>query len=162
MRTTTVLLLLCVSLPAGRALHAQGASRRQPLDSGAVARLTWRADGRQEVRLVAPLGPVTDSVRFCRMPASGCGAGSVNPVQVRSTRDLAGVEVPRGSHLLAGAATGALVGVLFSAYIIAALNADDTHPSTGRKLVGIGFAFGVPTVIGAMIGSGGHGWAPAP
>jgi hypothetical protein len=165
MRATVVPLFLPVllaSLTGRTLLRAQAAPLRQPLDSGAVVRLTWRADGRELARLVAPLGPKSDSVRFCRAPVAGCGLGSVNPVRSRPAGDLARVEVPHGSHLLTGALGGAAVGTLFGLYMLGALNADETHPGTGRKLAAVGFAFGVPTAIGAMAGSGGHDWIDAP
>ena len=150
----------CCALLA-QALWSQGPPIRVPLDSGTVARLTWRADGRQQVQLVAALAPASDSVRFCAYPSSGCGPGSVNPIQVRPITALEGIEVRHGNHVRRGALWGAAVGFFLTAYSLSWMADAESHVSTARKVGVSAVMLGGSIGVGALLGSGGHDWVPA-
>ncbi|HET6343835.1 MAG TPA: hypothetical protein VFH51_02835 [Myxococcota bacterium] len=161
MRAAHAVVGLGLCLVAAQPLQAQGPPIRLPLDSGTVARLTWRADGRQQVQLVSSLGPTSDSVRYCTYPSSGCGPGSVNPVQVRPTAALAGIEVRHGNHVRRGALWGAAVGIFMTAYGLTWMANAESKPSTGRQIGISTLMLGGSIGVGALLGSGGHDWVPA-
>ena len=154
-------LVSCLAVPA----RAQGPALAVTLDSGTVARLTWDGSGREQVReqvrLLAPLAATSDSVRFCRYPSSGCGPGSVNPVQVRGTRALRQVEVRHGNHVLRGALWGAGIGILAGGFALSFNELGDTRVGTGTQVLQFTLTLATFTGVGALLGSGGHDWAPA-
>lgn len=157
----TIGLAITLSMLVAGAAHAQGAPLRITLDSGTVARLSWQGDTRQQVLLTSDFAPTSDSVRFCRYPASGCGSGSVNPIQTRPATSLRTVEVRRGNHVFRGALWGAAVGVFLTAYDLAWIAADERHPSTGRTVGIVALTLGGSIGFGALLGSGGHDWVAA-
>ena len=137
---------------------AQAQPLTQVIDSGSLARLTWDGGARHRVRLLAPLGPTSDSVRFCLYPAATCRPGSMSSGQIRTRADLVQVEVPRGTHLQRGTLIGAGIGLLTSLWLVGWLDSDETGPSTGRKLLVGGLAFSVPTALGALLGGSSEVW----
>jgi hypothetical protein len=142
---------------------AQGPPLSIGLDSGTVARIVWRSDSPEEVQLVAPLGPASDSVRTCHHPSSGCGPGSVNPVRTRSAGDVVRVEVHGRNHVRRGALIGAGVGLVFGLYANAMSGlSDGPPPSNGTRLLTVAGAMVIYSGLGALLGSGGHDWVPAP
>ena len=144
------------------AAEAQGPPLTAALDSGTIARLTWRADGREQVQLLRRLDATSDSVRYCRAPSSGCGPGSVNPVRTRATTALDRVEVRHGNHVRRGALWGAALGAIIGAFGVAIQGISDSPVSTGRHVAAFTIPFAFSTGFGALIGTGGHDWKPAP
>jgi len=131
------------------------------LDSGTVARLTWRGDGRQQVQLVSTLARASDSVRYCRYPSSACGAGSVNPVQTRPVTALERIELRHGNHVRRGALWGAAVGVFLTAYAMSWMANAESHVSPSAQVGASALLLGGSIGVGALLGSGGHDWVPA-
>ena len=161
MRASPALVTIgCCALLA-QALWSQGPPIRTTVDSGTVARLTWRGDGRQQVQLVTALAPASDSVRYCVYPSSGCGPGSVNPVQARPVTTLERIEVRHGNHVRRGALWGAAVGVFLTAYGLSWMANAESHVSPARQVGVSALMLGGSIGVGALLGSGGHDWVPA-
>ena len=161
MRLLVVWWIAAVATGVATPARAQGPTMAVRLDSGTVARLTWDGRKREQVQLLAPLAATSDSVRYCRYPSSDCGLGSVNPVQVRATRALRQVEVRHGNHVLRGALWGAGIGALAGGFALSFNGLSDTRVSTSTQVLQFTLPFLSMTGIGALLGSGGHDWAPA-
>ncbi len=152
-----VLLGIVVAAP----VHAQRPAPLGGLDSGTVARLTWQPGDREQVLLLSRLSPASDSVHYCHYPSSGCGLGSVNPVRARALRELAQVEIRHGNHALRGALWGAAAGVFVGALALSLDGLSDSPVSTGTQVAQFTISLVSTAVFGALLGSGGHDWAPA-
>jgi hypothetical protein len=162
MQRRTWLTPVALTVALASAAHAQGPRLTAALDSGTIARLTWRAAGREQVQLLQRLDATSDSVRYCRAPSSGCGPGSVNPVRTRSTTALERVELRHGNHARQGALWGAAVGAMIGAFGVAIQGISDSPVSASRKVGAFAIPFAFCTGVGALIGTSGHDWTPAP
>ena len=152
---------LCVSLP-GTAL-AQGPLFGVTLDSGTVARVTWRNDGVQRVRLLEDLTPTSEALHYCHYPSSGCGPGSVNPARVRPIGSVERLELRGRNHAARGALWGAGVGVVLAALTLSLRGlADAPAPGLATTALAAGLVFGSSVGIGALIGTGSYEWEPLP
>jgi hypothetical protein len=169
MRAALCPAVLVIGLSALWTPSLRSQSPRQPgtrpisvtLDSGTVARLTWRGDGRQQVQLVTALAPASESIRYCRYPSFACGAGSVNPVQTRPVIALERIEVRHGNHVRRGALWGAAVGILLTAYGVSWMDDAESRVSPASQVGISALMLGGSIGVGALLGSGGHDWVTA-
>jgi hypothetical protein len=157
MRYWTVLIGLLAAVP----LHAQQAQPPVTLDSATVVRLHW-TDGREKARLLAPLGPGTVLIRYCRYPSPVCGESTINPPRSRSPRDLTRVDLRRGSQTMRGALIGAGFGALVTIATLRLADAigDAPRQTDGQQVLTVVTAAGVWGAIGALIGAHSDRWVP--
>jgi hypothetical protein len=141
---------------------AQGAPLTQLVDSGAVVRLTWRERPTRVGRLLAPLGPTSDSVRYCRYPGPPCSSRSSSGVEFGPTDELMKLEIPRGSHATQGALIGAGIGAaVLGIGRLALADQDSPAPWTGQRVAGAITVVALSAGVGALIGRRSVRWALA-
>jgi hypothetical protein len=135
---------------------------RVQLDSGTIVRLHWN-DGSEPARLLAPIGPDSSMVRYCRYPSPVCGGSTLNPLRARSVRDLTGLEVRRGSRAGHGALIGAGIGTVGGLLILLGQSLSDRPAiSTGEQILTV-VAIAVSWAgLGALVGAASDNWASVP
>jgi hypothetical protein len=142
---------------------AQGAPVTNPVDSGAVVRLTWREGPVRIGKLLTTLERASDSVAYCRYPGPPCSSGSPSGMEARPTAELVRVELPRGSRASRGAVIGAGVGAaVLGLGRLAFADQDSPAPSTGARVAGAITFVALSAGVGALIGRGSTRWALAP
>jgi len=162
--------LLAPAVAARGQLPSYSIAAQQPLvqstlDSGTLIRLHLRPDTRLAGRLLAPFGPDSALLRYCRYPAPQCtGAGTLSYRETPSL-DVLRIEVRRGSHWVRGAAIGAGIGtpLLFGlGYAAGTLRGPDDYGGVIPLALAYVFAAAVPAGIGALFGSMSPRWGPPP
>ena len=136
---------------------AQGPSR-WGLDSGAVVRMHFVEGGTQVGRLAEPLESVDSAILYCPGRVGWCTGPA--PVE-RPLMDVVHLDVQRGTHAKRGALIGAGVGLGLVAWAVLSRGiGGDGHSE--RKPVATAFGLasvvGVPTLIGAVLGSHHSNW----
>jgi hypothetical protein len=155
MRRWTALLLGCFTVTP---LLAQDVQPPGGLDSGTVVRLHW-PDRREKARLLAQLRLDSGVVRYCRYPSPVCGESTVNPTRVRSVRDLARVDVRRGSRTGRGALIGAGIGTLGGLVgLVLQGFSDAPASSTGQQVLTVVVLAGTWSALGALAGAASDNW----
>jgi hypothetical protein len=130
------------------------------LDSGTVVRFHW-INGTEKAMLLAPFGPESSLVRYCRYPAPACGTSDLNPSRARSLSDLSRLEVRQGSQVGRGALIGAGVGALGGLLLILGYSLSDrVAPSTSEQVLTVGLTTAVWSGLGALIGASLDSWEP--
>jgi hypothetical protein len=133
-------------------------AQRVTLDSGTVVRLHWN-DGKQKARLLAPLGPDSTLVRYCRYPSPVCGVSTSNPPQTRSINDLTRVDARRGSRTGRGALIGAGVGASGSLLMLLGHSLSDRPaPSTEQVVLTSTLIIATWSGLGALVGGSSDNW----
>ena len=136
---------------------AQEASR-WGLDSGAVVRMHFIEGGIQVGRLAEPLESVDSAILYCPGRVETC----TEPVHVeRPLTDVVHLDVQRGTNAKRGALIGAGVGLGLVAWAVSSRGiGGDGHSE--RKPVATAFGLatvvGLPTLIGAILGSHHSNW----
>ena len=157
-----VLALVLLGLAASP-LVAQQVPLSQPLDSGTVVRLGWRAGPRQTGRLLAPLTLQSDRVIDCRYAGPPCRQGRASTADVRPADELVSVETRRGDRTGRGALLGAGLGLAVLGLGRAAFaDADSPAPWTGQRVAGAATFVALAAGVGALIGRGSARWVAAP
>ena len=159
MRACSAALLTCL---AATSLSAQQIDTgRIQLDSGAVVRFHWR-NGSEKARLLAPIGPGSSEVRYCRYPAPSCGS-DVNPGRARPLNTLDGLDIRRGSRAGRGALVGGAAGLAGSLLLILGESLSDRPVSDDvPRVVFVGTITAVWTGLGALIGASLDNWKAVP
>jgi hypothetical protein len=138
---------------------AQGPVIAVRLDSGAVVRLTWAGRGAVRATLLAPVGPRTDTVVYCRYPSPRCGGTSVNPVRSEPAAGLERIEVRRRGRVGRRALVGGGVGVLAGGLVLGmAESLGERRLSAGRQVVLMGVSMVSVSAIGALLDLGSDRW----
>lgn len=146
-----------------RTLEAQDVPISHSLDSGTVIRLTWGKDHPVVGRLMAPLGPDSRAVVFCRYPGPPCGMGSGVRPQVRPAQDLVRVEVQRGSRAARGALWGAGIAIAVLGLGQLAVPRSDTEARwTAVRVAGAVTFVALSSGMGALIGRRSARWVTLP
>jgi hypothetical protein len=157
MRRAIVVLALVI---LARSAAAQGPVHAVRLDSGTVVRLHWAGSRPVRATLLTPLGPQTDTVRFCRYPSPQCGPASINPPRERSLAGLERIEVRQRGRIGRRALFGAGIGVLVGGVALGmAESLGETRLSTGRQLVLMSVSVASISAIGALLDLGSDRWA---
>jgi hypothetical protein len=153
--------LAATSLPAQQIDAGTGFNRIE-LDSGTVVQFHWR-DKAEKARLLAPLGPASSEVRYCRYPAPSCGTSDLNPPKARSLTDLTRLDVRKGSQVGRGALLGAAGGLAGGLLIILGYGLSDRPaPLPVHQALIVGSTTVVWTGLGALIGAALDKWQPVP
>ena len=147
----------------GRSATAQGPLQAVRFDSGAVLRLTWAGSRPLRATLLAPLGPQSDTVRYCRYPSPQCGVGSINPARQQSVAGLERIEVRQrgriGHRTLLGAGIGVLVGGVMLGM---AESLGERQLSPGRQMVLMSASVVSVSAVGALLDLVSDRWTVAP
>jgi hypothetical protein len=147
---------------AATPLLAQEVQKPLNLDSGSVVRLHW-ADRSEKARLLAPLGRDSALVRYCRYPSPVCGESTLNPPRVRPVRDLARLEVRRGSRTGRGALIGAGFGTLAGLLVLHTQGLSDApHLSGNQQITTVAVLAATWGALGALIGAASDNWEAVP
>ena len=161
----TSLICLAGSLAATPVLTAQSSAARPArvqLDSGTIVRLRWTG-GRERARLLTPLAPDSATVRYCRYPSPVCGGTTLNPVRARPLRELAGLDIRRGSRAGPGALIGAGIGTVGGLLVILGQAFSDRPAlSTGDQVLIVASLAGAWAGLGALVGAASDDWARVP
>ncbi len=148
------LLLLCT---ASWTASAQMPAGMAPIDSGRVVR-AWTGDVAVRGRLLAPLDPAADSVRYCRYPGPPCGSAP-EPTQVAwlVPGSVTHLDVAVGTRAVRGAWIGGVTQMLLTIAAVSFADGIDeclscNHSTPEYLFAGLlGGAIGAG--IGALIGS---------
>ena len=136
---------------------AQGPSR-WGLDSGAVVRMHFVEGGIQTGTLVQPLESVDSAILFCPGRVGSC----TEPVPVKRTlTDIVHLDVQRGTNAKRGALIGAGAGLGLVAWAVLTRGiGGDGHSERKPVATAFGLAtvIGIPTLIGAVLGSHHSNW----
>ncbi len=149
------LLLLCATSGGASAQMPAGMA---PIDSGRVVR-AWTGDVAVRGRLLAPLDPAADSVRYCRYPGPPCGANPA-PTQVAwlVPSNVSHLDIAVGTRAVRGAWIGGITQMLLTMAAVSLADGLDECSSCNRsttEYLFAGLAGGVIGAgIGALIGSG--------
>ncbi len=132
---------------------AQMPTGMAPIDSGRVVR-AWVGDVAVRGRLLAPLDPAADSVRYCRYPGPPCGSAPV-PAQVAwlSPGTVTHLEVATGTRAVRGAWIGGITQMLMTMAAVSLADGFDECRSCNRSTTEYLFAGLVGGAIGAGIGA---------
>lgn len=147
--------LFALPLAAALPLGAQVPATMPPIDSGAVIR-AWMGNAQVRGRLLQPLRPGADSVRYCRFPGPPCDIdpdpgqlGWLRPEQLEHLDRQIGTRARRGAWI------GGVSGLVF-AFVGASLAGAfcEYDCDSGRETA---FKMGVVVAssasLGALIGS---------
>jgi hypothetical protein len=140
---------------------AQARLFTQPIDSGVLVRMHRSAGDVVIGRLMRTVTPESLAVRYCRYPGNRCTAADSSGLASLPLAEVDTLEVQVGSGAASGGVIGALIGVLEIG--LATMAPGDCAPSCYRPSALAAAAAIVGTgVIGAIVGSSGIRWGPAP
>lgn len=153
--TVASMLLVGVSLAQGQATPPDPI-----LPAGSVVRLTWDSARPERVRLLAPLGPASQSVMFCAYLNPACTAWGSQDTVWKGRAGLERIEVRSGNQARRGAVIGFLAGTGLA--VVYLLGTAEGQPAgrgdlTVLPVLETGLAWGG---MGALIGTGFDRWRP--
>lgn len=135
-----------------------------PLDSATVVRLHFLRGGRVTGRLLAPLGPDSTTIAFCRVRRTQCS--TQGPVPERLTVPVTAVtrvDVRRGTRTTEGAIAGAFIMIGAAATFCALTDTRGCDPSHGGFISYVALPTAVVGAgIGALFGGSVTRWEQAP